>query len=75
MMGTGARANRREKKRIALQVARAEVILLLGDMKAPELLKPLLDLSLGSTNDLLYCLRTNGGLPYWANNPRGWNIK
>lgn len=73
-MGTGARANRREKKRIALQVARAEIILLLGDTISTRQLTPLLDLSLGSTNNLLYCLRRNSFLPYWANNPRGWNI-
>jgi hypothetical protein len=74
-MGTGARANRREKKRIALQVARAELILLLGETTKTSVLGQLLDLSLGSTNNLLYCLRTNGALPYWANNPRGWNIE
>lgn len=73
-MGTGARANRREKKRIALQVARAEIILLLGENTDTSVLKQLLDLSLGSTNDALYCLRTNGGLPYWGKNPKGWNI-
>lgn len=61
-MGRGARANRREKQRISLQVARAELVLLLDGKVMPELL----ELDLHKTWNVVNCVRQNGYVPYWA---------
>ena len=61
-MGNGARANRREKQRIRLQVARAELVLLLDGKVKPYLL----ELDGHKTENVLQCVKRNGYVPYWA---------
>lgn len=61
-MGNGARANRREKQRIRLQAARAELVLLLDGKVEPYLL----ELDIHRTINVVACVRNNGYVPYWA---------
>lgn len=62
MMGARARANRREKQRLSLQVARAELVLLLDGKVDPRLL----ELDLHKTWNVVNCVKKNGYVPYWA---------
>ena len=62
MMGKLARANRREKQRIRLQVARAELVLLLDGKVTPFMM----ELDGHKTENLLQCVKRNGYVPYWA---------
>ena len=64
-MGKRARDNRREKQRISLQVARAELTLLLDGKVKPYLL----ELDLHKTWNVVSCLRQNGYIPIWATPP------
>jgi len=61
-MGARARANRREKQRLSLQVARAELVLLLDGKVEPYLL----ELDLHMTWNVVNCVKKNGYVPYWA---------
>ena len=65
MMGARARANRREKQRLSLQVARAELVLLMDGKVEPYLL----ELDLHKTWNVVNCVKKNGYLPYWAQPP------
>lgn len=62
MMGARARANRREKQRLSLQVARAELVLLLDGKVEPYLLV----MNLHDTWNVVQCVKKNGYVPYWA---------
>ena len=64
-MGTRARINRRAKQRLSLQVARAELVLLLDGKVNP----CLLELDLHMTWNVVNCVKKNGYVPYWALTP------
>ncbi len=62
MMGARARANRREKQRLSLIRARAELVLLLDGKVNPRLL----ELDLHKTWNVIQCIKQNGYVPYWS---------
>ncbi len=61
-MGARARANRREKQRLSLIRARAELVLLLDGKVYPRLL----ELDLHKTWNVIQCIKQNGYVPYWS---------
>jgi hypothetical protein len=61
-MGARARANRREKQRLSLIRARAELVLLLDGKVNPRLL----ELDLHKTWNVIQCIKQNGYVPYWS---------